>query len=359
MTSSGRLLVAAPHATRTGSTRVLVDLLGRLAPLPGGEPALLVGAGGPLLEELTALGSPPAVGERPTAIWCNSVLALPLVADVDPAVPRLVYVHEAIEVLEGLDEADAAALRAAAVVACVSEQHRGELEAVGVAPDRLVVVPPVCDPAPVAARSAEAVRRELLGPDGTGVVLGCGEASWRKGADLFLAAAARMAAADPGLRFAWAGRRLRSVARILDHDTERLGLAGRLRWLGDLPEVGPHLAAADVLLLPSRVDPQPLVPLEAAEAGTPTVAFAVGGLTAVGEAGAAALAPYPDTGALADRCLAVLADPAEGQALVAAGRARRRSAQAPEVVVPRMRALIERLVDQDAPMSAGTEVPEP
>ncbi len=55
------------------------------------------------------------------------------------------------------------------------------------------------------------------------------------------------------------------------------GLGGVVEVLGSVPDVLPHLAWADVLLLTSRTEGLPGVPLEAGAAGVPTVAYGVGG----------------------------------------------------------------------------------
>ncbi len=55
------------------------------------------------------------------------------------------------------------------------------------------------------------------------------------------------------------------------------GLGDRIDVLGSVPDVLPHLAWADTLLLTSHTEGLPGVPLEAGAAGVPTVAYDVGG----------------------------------------------------------------------------------
>lgn len=59
---------------------------------------------------------------------------------------------------------------------------------------------------------------------------------------------------------------------------ERAGVAERLLWLGERREVAGFLAAADVVVLPSRREGLPFVALEALALGRPLVAMAVGGV---------------------------------------------------------------------------------
>jgi glycosyltransferase involved in cell wall biosynthesis len=49
-------------------------------------------------------------------------------------------------------------------------------------------------------------------------------------------------------------------------------------WIPDLEPIGPAMAAADLLVLPSRIEGIPMVAMEALAFGTPIVATRVGGL---------------------------------------------------------------------------------
>lgn len=78
-----------------------------------------------------------------------------------------------------------------------------------------------------------------------------------------------------------------------------------IRLLGDRSDAASLLAAADVLLMPSRSEGLPMVALEAAAMGTPVVAFPAGGLA---DSGLAACVPAGDSGALVRVSLALAAD---------------------------------------------------
>ena len=83
-----------------------------------------------------------------------------------------------------------------------------------------------------------------------------------------------------------------------------------------------RLAAADIFVLPSRSEAFPNAVLEAMAAGLPIVASAVGGILELVEHGRTGLlAPAGDARALADRLMALMADPALGAAVGAAARA--------------------------------------
>lgn len=317
------LLVVAHEGTRTGSPTVLLHLLRHLRLRWSIPVAVDVRAEGPLAAPLRALGDHPPGASPPAVVWINSALAAGAAWEQPVGVPVVVYVHEQGEALDRLDQRARAALAERADrVWCVNEAAGADLERLGVDPTRLEVVPPVVvvpdtvDPGAATALLA----RSGLDP-ARPLIVGCGEAGWRKGADLFLDVCRRCARRDE-LQFAWVGRRPRAFARVLDHDTATLGLTGRLRWTGELADPRPLLAAASVLLLPSREDPQPLVPLEAALVGTPTAGFAVGGVVDLAAEGSALAVPYPDTSALADAVRRLVDEPDLGAALVASARRR-------------------------------------
>jgi len=312
-----QLLVVAHEATRTGSPRVLLELLRRTLPGHHGEVAVRLLAEGPLADELRALGTASPIGFRPDVALLNSApsaaVALELAADV-----RVVaYVHEEGEALRVLPpEAVEGLVGRCDRVLCVSEAARADLAGMGVRADRLEVLPPSVPTRTEGAVPDRTALAEQVGADpARPLVVGCGEAGWRKGADLFVDAARRSAA---GATWVWVGRRPRAFGRVLDNDVAVAGLAGRVRWAGEVADARPFLAAADLVVMPSREDPQPLVPLEAAVAGTPTAGFAVGGLARLADEDAMAVVPYPDTVALADLVDDLLGDPARRDALARA-----------------------------------------
>lgn len=53
--------------------------------------------------------------------------------------------------------------------------------------------------------------------------------------------------------------------------TERLGLAGRVTFLGRIGEIYPYYILADAFVLPTLADPCPIAPLEAMTCGTATI----------------------------------------------------------------------------------------
>jgi glycosyltransferase involved in cell wall biosynthesis len=107
--------------------------------------------------------------------------------------------------------------------------------------------------------------------------------------------------------------------------TERLGLAGRVRWRGAVPrsELPAAYREAEVVAIPSRNEGLGLVAVEAQLSRTPVVAYRSGGLVdVVDSAWGGTLVPAGDTRALAGAIDAVLKDPARSLAHGAAARAR-------------------------------------
>jgi len=345
---TGPLLVIAHEATRTGSPQVLLDLLRFVAPqLEMGLRVELL-AGGPLSEPLLAVATPGDPADLPGAVLVNGASAAGELHRFPPQIPTAVYVHEVGDALAVLPPACVAALvdRADRVV-CVSRAAERDLVALGVRAERIELLAPVIAERAHPSDEKVADARSMLGAgERTPLFVGCGEAGWRKGADLFIDIARRIGDVDDKAAFAWVGARPRAFGRVLDHDTRLVGLAERLRWVGELEDVRPALAAADVLIMTSREDPQPLTPLEAAVVGTPTVGFAVGGLNDLKEAGAAMTASYPDTAALAALAQRVFGSPELADSLVGCGRGRIEERQSIAVVGPRFLNIVSTLPNE-------------
>lgn len=104
---------------------------------------------------------------------------------------------------------------------------------------------------------------------------------------------------------------------------ERLGVAGRVHWLGVREDVEGVLAAADVAALSSEREGMPLFAFECMATRTPLVATDVGGLRDVFPGGdGALLVPSGDAQALADGLLELLRAPERRVAMADAAYAR-------------------------------------
>ncbi len=165
---------------------------------------------------------------------------------------------------------------------------------------------------PCAVTGAE--RRGLGLPDGliVGVV-----ANWaaRKGLEIFLAAAAQVAARMTGVSFLVVGGAYgqggSARAAVLRARAAGLGLEGRILWAGFQPDTAPYLRAMDVLCHPTAGEACSRAVLEAMACGRPVVAFNDGGNPEIVENGVSGcLVSSGNTGALAGAVIELLQDPA-------------------------------------------------
>jgi teichuronic acid biosynthesis glycosyltransferase TuaC len=165
-----------------------------------------------------------------------------------------------------------AAAQAAGIIA-VSDALRGRLIELGVPGSRIETLRNGVDLALFAPQDRAAARRELgLHVDGS-VVLSVGWLIPRKGHDLVI----RAAAALPEVTLVIVGEG--PQATPLEGLVERLGLSGRVRLLGAVPQdrLVTVYNAADVVVLASSREGLPDVLWEALACGTPVVATAVWG----------------------------------------------------------------------------------
>lgn len=194
------------------------------------------------------------------------------------------------------------------------------------------------------------VVRSSLGLSESDVLVGaCGTVEWRKGSDLFLQVARRVASSPRGrrVRFVWLGTVHGShESRQFGHDLQRAGLAGIVTAMESVQDPSEVFAAMDIFALTSREDPFPLVMLEAAARELPIVCFAQsgGGPEFVAD-DAGLIAPYLDADRFADHVL-LLAEDAELRArLGSAGDRRVREHYSADVQAPKLQAVINEVAD--------------
>jgi glycosyltransferase involved in cell wall biosynthesis len=206
-------------------------------------------------------------------------------------------------------------------VVAVSEPLKAQLASFGVPEARLHFIRNGVAGGSVPLPGAEARKRLSLPAEGA--VLGwVGRLSDEKDPLLAIEAFAQLGGAaatlcmigDGPLREACAAR------------AQELGVAARVVLSGPQPDAAPLISAFDVLVLSSRTEGTPMVVLEAATAGVPVVATAVGGVPDLLGSAGGWLTPPGDAAALSGALAAALAEPEErsrrGAALRAAVDAR-------------------------------------
>jgi glycosyltransferase involved in cell wall biosynthesis len=173
------------------------------------------------------------------------------------------------------------------------------------------IQPPEGLPARVDART-----RLGLGADEP-VLLLVGRLMANKGVDVALRALAGWPHPRPRLMIAGDG----PDRAMLEELSQSLAVQSRVSFVGWEKELRPLLAAADLMLAPSRAEGQSLVILEAMAAGLPVVASAVGGIVeSIRDGETGVLVPPEDPSALAEAVMALLVDPDRRSGLAEAAR---------------------------------------
>ncbi len=207
-------------------------------------------------------------------------------------------------------------------IIAVSEQVKQDLVRYRVAPaGKISVIPLGFDLEPFldSAQHRGALFRELGLTNGARLVGIVGRIFPIKNHQLFLEAAARVAAEEPHARFLVVGDGI--LREAMEACARGLAIADRVTftgWRRDLPRIYPDL---DVLVVSSRNEGTPVSAIEAMAAGCPVVATRVGGLPDLIDDGKTGhLVPSEDAGALAAAILRVLRDREAARTVAQAAR---------------------------------------
>lgn len=258
---------------------------------------------------------------RPDVLYVNTVtVPVWVLAGRLARVPVLVHVHEAEEGSRPV----AAALTAPLLLA-----HRVVANSAAAAGVLLRAVPRL-------ARRVEVVHNGVPQPPGPVAapthapgdpwhVVVVGRLSPRKGTDVALDALGRVVADGLDVRLTVAGTPFAGYEWFeaeLRERAARPDLAGRVTFAGYVHPTWPLLAAADVVLVPSRVEPFGNTAVEALHAGRPVLASRTQGLVEVVQDGRTGLLAEPgDAADLAERLRTLLTDDDLRARLADAGRA--------------------------------------
>lgn len=209
-------------------------------------------------------------------------------------------------------------IRGAALIVANSLVEKEELVAAGLPAERIETRPNGFPPPREAPPTGELRRRLGLGPE-TPLVLNVGRIVFKKGLDLLLDAAAGL----PRVHVVVIGPDDGDgTFEQLLAQRDRLGLGGRVHFLGPSGPGGPGdaYADADVFVLPSRNESFGMVAAEAAAAGTPVVVTDRCGVAELLGDGGALVVPCAAE-PIRDAIARVLTEPELRVSLAAGGRA--------------------------------------
>jgi glycosyltransferase involved in cell wall biosynthesis len=239
-------------------------------------------------------------------------------------------VHHPLALEHGLDEStagrlrdsEARALAATRGIVVTSAATIASLAPYGVPPDRIAVVTPGTEPAPVArgSRGADAPR-----PDTPVQLLSVATITPRKGHDVLVDALAALVDRPWHLTCAGSDRMHPPTTTSLRARIERLGVTDRISFAGDLDHRMLDLAydRADVFVLPTRHEGYGMAVAEAVARGLPVVATPTGAIPELVDEHSGVLVPIDDVAALRAALDPLLRDDG-ARARLAAGARRRR-----------------------------------
>ncbi|WP_112312373.1 glycosyltransferase [Pseudogemmobacter bohemicus] len=304
-----RPILLVTHDAQQAGVPILTLDLARALRARGFDPVCLLANAGPLLETFRAAG--------PVFIMAEGWDLAGFAAAMPPCMPVLVNTAAAAEMVIPLAKAGldcllmihempdyirdqslmphlrAAHAAGAGLVASMPGMARELAAAIGGEITQLrpgIRLPPT---SLAAFRRLHAWRRSGSGP----VFVGAGHADRRKGFDLFLDAARRIAGARPDARFVWLGA-LDDWAQALAREALAGGMA--LTLPGFVADSLAWYRVADAYLLTSRQDPGPTTAIHAAAMGTPFVGYAADiGLIGLTEGVGQFVPPADETGFVA------------------------------------------------------------
>lgn len=167
--------------------------------------------------------------------------------------------------------------------------------------------------------SREKIRQELSIPKNAFVIGASGTTDWRKSPELFVQLAGYMKRhhADLPLYFLWVGGH---ASWEIEYDISKLGL-NTVRFVSHTSNAIDYFNVMDVFALVSRIDPYPLVCLEAASLGKPVICFDhAGGMQEFVEDDCGFVVPYLGIAEMAEKILLLQNTPSLGSRLGARGQ---------------------------------------
>jgi len=347
----GTVLFLSHEASRTGAPILLLNFLRWFRQNRNNNSRVLVGRYGDLIAEFAAIG-PVDSFEPSDALWYKAMRRLQLQRRYDSShlvrlresflrddidliyvnsvasagmldflsfvkCPVICHVHEldgAIHAM-GVEHLALIERRKPTYIAVSRAVQKNLVENHGVSADRITVIHgcvPRAEDYAIEPGKARKIIYESLGiSEEAKLVCACGSIESRKGTDLFLEVAIKVAEGfqDVPVHFVWVGGKPDKVA-AMRNQVANSSLGGMVHFVGATSDTGIYFGAADVFVLTSREDPFPLVVMEAASHGKPTVCFErAGGAPEFVEADAGFVVPDLDVAAMADRIIELLSSP--------------------------------------------------
>jgi glycosyltransferase involved in cell wall biosynthesis len=251
-------------------------------------------------------------GIKPDLIYLNTLASGSVVDDVRsiwPTVPILSHIHEmplAIDLL-GRQRVFHQLEHSSHLIACSDDVVKGLAHLFPDLKKPVVVIPEPVRPRPSNEFKGTDLRKQLGIHSGTFVLGSIGSADLRKGFDLVPQILSSLQHKLPSFEFVylWIGcNKEDSLYKIVAHDLLNLGLSNMFFTLSNIPDPTELLADFDLLILPSREDPYPLVALEAFQERVPVICFQhAGGISSLARQGFVKAVPYLNVEALAEAVL--------------------------------------------------------
>ncbi|HEV3052700.1 MAG TPA: glycosyltransferase family 4 protein [Longimicrobium sp.] len=290
-------------------------------------------------------------GARPDAVICHSSWTHGLFADVARrrGIPLVFWLHDAVT---GATWADRLAKRTRPDLAVCTSRFAGEtLDRLWAHLPAEVVYPPAPRPRAEAV-DRRAVRERLRTPAADVVILQASRMEPWKGHRLLVEGLAGIReVAGWTCWVAGGAQRPHEEAHLAEVYAlaQQLGVAGRIRFLGQRNDVPALMASADVLCQPN-LGPEPfgIAFVEAMHAGLPIVATALGGAREIVDPACGILVPPRDHDALAQALHRLIGDAELRARLGAAGPAHARALCDPHQQTTRLGDVLQNLIHPTA-----------
>lgn len=203
-------------------------------------------------------------------------------------------------------------------------------------------------------KGSDRLRQEYGIPANRKIIGMSGTIEWRKGPDIFLLIAKRLAetmTTNPPL-FAWVGGGDANARYQIESDIKRMGLESMVLFTGPRDNPYPYYSSFDLFLLSSREEPFGAVCLEAAMLDIPSLCFAgcAGAETFIAD-GAGLVVDHFDVSAMADAIKEMLENEARTRAAGEEAHRRCLAAHSHDVLLPR---LLKEVLGEEVHASMGS-----